>query len=111
MKVLFDRGSPPRSLQIETDRPIHDGPCLLVAVSVLGGSQGSTVHFYDGLNAQGLRLLTIAVGAKSTILEGLPDGILFDRGMYIAGATDQRLVTVSYYPGSIDRPAVEVESE
>jgi len=111
MKVLFDRGDPPRSIQIAADRPVHDGPCLLVAVAVVGAAQGSTVVFYDGLNANGEAKLTLTVPTTFSLIAPLPDGILFDRGLYVAGASAVGLVTVSWYRGSIDRSEAEEESE
>jgi len=111
MKVLFDRGVPPRSVYIADTQPVHDGPCLLVAFTVRGGAAVNIVTFYDGLNANGIIVQVVTTVIAQGITMAFPDGILFDRGLFLDMGCRDSGTMVSYYPGSIDRPAVEVESE
>ena len=78
---------------------VYAGPCLLHDVIVTAPTAGDTADVYDGRDAtSGKKFASVVVAANLTWQVTMPEGVPFDRGIYIDAADNDVETTVVFTP-------------
>jgi hypothetical protein len=98
--ITFNRSAPPRTIEVNASQLIARGKVLIVEVSITGGAGAGIGVLYDGENVNGLVLKRILSPVGVTIGLVFPDGVLFERGLFVTVNAVTDFLSISYYPGA-----------
>ena len=81
-----------------SSRVLHNGPAVLLAVTVAGDGADADAQVYDGLDTNGRQIMHIEAAEGQTAHIVLPEDIRLETGLYIAVNASTTKVTVQHAP-------------
>ena len=87
--------NPPRTVCLNVSGRVSGGPCLLTGASVTGVGAAAKSILYDGVDLGGEKKLHLYAGLDLSFSPNIGQGILFERGVYLAVGAATDFVTLS----------------
>lgn len=91
------------SIYTTSNRIIHKGPCIVLAVHVAGDGANGDCQVYDGESTNDDQKAHIEVLSGTSYAWRPGQGTDFDKGIYIAVNASTTKVTVTFIPESRDK--------
>lgn len=99
MRTRYRTCEPPRTIELSASQKVAVGKVLVVAASITALAANVTAILYDGNDASGTVKNRLSTVPNMTVGGALPDGILFEHGLFVALTGANVSLTVSYYTG------------
>lgn len=94
----YDFRSPPRSVQVNTEKLLFRGPALIVSMQITEeGSKGS-VLIYDGANANGVEKARLRAVQNYCFSPYIRGGIECLTGIYVVPNDENTYLRIEFYP-------------